>query len=208
LLDKANQLRSPNDNTPARIIIAISGTPGSGKSTLANKVTALLNESTPNIHNPRATVVPMDGFHLTRGQLDQFPDPVLAHRRPSSSSPSSPSSPSSSSLHNRPTLLFPSFDHALKDPVADGIKVSPDTSIIILEGLYLHLDQSPWNTIPGLVDDKWFIDIDDSLARTRVAKRHLQCGIVDKLDEGYRRYDDNDRLNAAEVVDHRVDANV
>jgi pantothenate kinase len=42
---------------------------GSGKSTTAREVVRLINQQIENV----AAVVPMDGFHLYRKQLDQFP---------------------------------------------------------------------------------------------------------------------------------------
>ena len=56
-----------------------------------------------------------------------------------------------------PLLSFkaPSFDHAVKDPVADDIYLSSAEDLIILEGNYLLLDESPWNQIASLVDEKY-----------------------------------------------------
>lgn len=36
---------------------------------------------------------------------------------------------------------FPSFDHALKDPFEDDIRIEATTKIIIVEGLYLFLEE-------------------------------------------------------------------
>jgi pantothenate kinase len=57
-------------------LVGVAGVPGSGKSTLVRAVCERLNaRDTP------AVVVPMDGFHYYRRQLDQMPDAELAHAR-------------------------------------------------------------------------------------------------------------------------------
>lgn len=54
-----------------------------------------------------------------------------------------------------PELDFhvPSFDHAVKDPVANDIYIPSSQQIVILEGIYLLLDEHPWNQISSLVDE-------------------------------------------------------
>jgi len=43
-------------------------------------------------------------------------------------------------------FLFPSFDHAKKDPEEGKIKFdSLLHKIVIIEGLYVNLNKSPWN---------------------------------------------------------------
>lgn len=165
-----------------------------------------------------AATVPMDGFHLTRAQLDRFPDPKAAHQRRGSPwtfdaqgavamakqlrascfppPPAPRSSSSSSTPFSPPPLYFPAFDHAVKDPQPDAIAVAPTTRIVILEGLYTMLDQAPWNQIPALVDLRWFIEVPLHVTKKRLARRHLESGIVKTLEEGNARVDTNDALNA------------
>lgn len=70
-----------NVSQSKRYLIAVSGIPGSGKTTLAAMVSSRLNEKhaiqSPGTHNgsPLAAFVPMDGYHLSRAQLDAMPDP-------------------------------------------------------------------------------------------------------------------------------------
>lgn len=61
--------------------------PKTGKTTLSTTITAALNarhareNPSPSPPAPVAAFVPMDGFHLTRAQLDAMPDPATAHAR-------------------------------------------------------------------------------------------------------------------------------
>jgi energy-coupling factor transporter ATP-binding protein EcfA2 len=61
-----------------RVLVGLCGIPGSGKSQLARHVAAQLNEKAGS---DIAIVIGMDGWHLTRAQLEAMPDPQLAKDR-------------------------------------------------------------------------------------------------------------------------------
>ncbi|KAJ1756685.1 hypothetical protein LPJ54_006726, partial [Coemansia sp. RSA 1824] len=63
-----------------RLIVAVSGTPGSGKSLLSARICAEANRQAGKDADV-CTVLPMDGFHLSRAQLLELPDPDEAQRR-------------------------------------------------------------------------------------------------------------------------------
>jgi pantothenate kinase len=83
--------------------------------------------------------------------------------------------------------------------VEDGVTITPDCSIIIIEGNYLLLDDPGWRELAGLVDCRVFVDTDPLEARGRLAVRHLKAGIEKTLEDGYRRVDRNDFLNAISI---------
>ncbi|KIX98100.1 uncharacterized protein Z520_06180 [Fonsecaea multimorphosa CBS 102226] len=95
----------------------------------------------------------------------------------------------------RPQLTAPSFSHAIKDPVPDAISIFASTTIVILEGNYLLLDEDKWRDISALVDFRIFVDVDFQLARMRVARRHVQAGIEASLEGALGRFDGNDLVN-------------
>lgn len=66
---------SPPQSPGGRVLVGVCGIPGSGKSQLARHVVAHLNAV---VGSELATVVGVDGWHLTRAQLDAMPDPQLA----------------------------------------------------------------------------------------------------------------------------------
>lgn len=164
-----------------------------------------------------ATTVSMDGYHLTRAQLDCFPDPVEAHARRGAHwtfdaqgvvamAESLHQSTLTTSAAERSELSFPSFDHAVKDPTPGGVIVPASTQIVFLEGLYTLLAVSPWRQIAPLADMTWSIRVPLSLTRLRLARRHLAAGIVGSLEEGYARVDLNDAVNAVYISEHCVKA--
>jgi pantothenate kinase len=66
-----------------RHVVGLAGSPGSGKTTTASEVVSRVNAlaSAAGVGDAFAALLPMDGFHLTRAQLDAMPDPKEAHRR-------------------------------------------------------------------------------------------------------------------------------
>ncbi|KAJ3018796.1 hypothetical protein HKX48_002613 [Thoreauomyces humboldtii] len=188
-----------------RIVVSIAGIPGSGKTTISALVCAALNDK----HGPNTSiVVPMDGYHLTKAALDASEDPALFHARRGAPFTFAPRDLLAlvRDLKAVPatSLVAPSFDHAIGDPVPGAVVISPSHRVVIVEGLYLALDEPPWSEICALCDVPCFVQIPLSVARDRVAARHLSAGLVDSLEVGYARWDRNDALNARYILDHRI----
>ncbi|GME76999.1 unnamed protein product [[Candida] boidinii] len=54
----------------------------------------------------------------------------------------------------------------------------------------------------GVVSEFWKVEVPDgTITSKRVAKRHLDSKIVESLDEGYKRYFNNDKING-DLVDN------
>jgi pantothenate kinase len=190
----------------------------SGKTTLAAIVSKKLNEkhaqqspATAN-SNPLAAFIPMDGFHLTRTQLDAMPDADSAHARRGAAFTFDGHSFLSLVMELREpicpetsTLYAPSFNHAIKDPVANDIAISSSVRIVIFEGNYCSLDKEPWNEAAKLMDELWFVDVDFDVARKRLIHRHVKAGIAKDEEEAGKRADENDLVNGKEIVETRLD---
>jgi pantothenate kinase len=162
--------------------------------------------------NPLAAFIPMDGFHLSRTQLDAMPDPDSAHARRGAAFTFDGSSFLSLVKKLREpicpetsTLYAPSFDHATKDPVENDIAISPSVRIVIFEGNYCSLDKEPWNEAAKLMDELWFVDVDFDIARKRLIHRHVKAGIAKDEEEAGKRADENDLVNGKEIVEMRLD---
>lgn len=195
-----------------RVVVILAGPPGSGKSTIASKVVERLNATSSR---PFAAVISMDGFHLPRSTLDQMPNKAEAYARRGASWTFDPKGTlelvtklSESRYQSMGTIYAPSFDHAVKDPVVNGITITEDTQFVLLEGLYLLLKEDPWDKIRDLVDESWFVDVDPILAKGRIAKRHIESGIEDNWDAAVKRAEGNDLLNGDIVRRNLVEPNV
>lgn len=108
-----------------------------------------------------------------------------------------------------PDIYIPTFDHALKDPVTKGTSISKFTRIVIYEGLYLLYDKENWKSIYHSLKDTNAViflnlDVPERILEERVAKRHLRSGLVDTLEEGVKKFRDNDLLNARDIKSHAL----
>lgn len=164
------------------------------------------------MENPLAAFIPMDGYHLSRSQLDAMPDPVSAHaRRGAAFTFDGESFLALVKKLREPlcpetqTLFAPSFDHAVKDPVANDIAIAPCMRIVLFEGNYLSLNKSPWKEAAELMDELWFVEVNFHVARSRLVYRHVKAGIAKNEEEASKRADENDLVNGIEILENRLD---
>jgi pantothenate kinase len=152
LLDEIARLRAPG----RRLLIGIAGAPGAGKSTLAEGIVAGVGD---------AVAVPMDGFHLSNGELRRL---GLAQVK---GAPQTFDTAGYVALlrriKERPSgiIYAPSFDHVMNEPIAGSIPIFEQTSIVVTEGNYLlvwpqarelfdltvHIDCDPQVRVAGLI---------------------------------------------------------
>lgn len=155
----------------------------------------------------------MDGYHLTRQQLSAMPDPTRAHaRRGAAFTFDAPGFLAlvkkcrQSLCAETETIHAPSFDHALKDPVPDELKIAPMSRIVIFEGNYLSLGSGApeWKQAAELMDELWFVEVDIEVARNRLIKRHIASGVAANEELAAKRADENDLLNGKEIIAGRL----
>ncbi len=177
--------------------IGLAGAPGSGKSTLATELKARLGRA--------LTIIPMDGFHYYRHELDAMPNPAYAHARRGTPFTFNAAKFVTTLLDARQTGhgAFPSFDHHIGDPVEDAIHLAAGTPLVLVEGNYLLLDQAPWDRLRTEVfDETWYLDVPIDVCTQRVLARHIQTGLTQA--EAQQRVEQNDRPNALLVADVSV----
>ena len=153
----------------SRRVLGLVGAPGAGKSTLAQQLKHLLGD--------KVVVVPMDGYHLAHDELvrlgrlnrkgahDTFDSAgyVALLRRLRSNVPGE-------------TVYAPEFDRTLEQPVAGAIGVDSTVPLVITEGNYLLLEQGAWANVKALLDEVWYVEVDDTLRRSRLVGRHRRFG--------------------------------
>ncbi|KAJ2420860.1 hypothetical protein GGF47_004169 [Coemansia sp. RSA 2524] len=190
-----------------RLIVAVSGTPGSGKSLLSARICAEANRQAGKDADV-CTVLPMDGFHLSRAQLLELPDPDEAQRRRGAHWTFDAESYVTTMQRIRDDaerVLAPMFDHAHGDPVADSVCIEPWHRIVMAEGLYAHVGAEPWAAATQLADELWWIQPRDAeLTQHRLVQRHLDAGLAHSETEAELRILANDSLNAAYSSEKRI----
>lgn len=144
---------------------------------------------------------------MTRAELSAMPNAVEAHERrgaPWTFNVQKLMDVLFSIKHSCGNVYAASFDHAIKDPVEDDILIAPENKLVVVEGLYLSLDQDVWRESNGLFDESWFVNMDRELAVKRVIERHLKSGIADTWAEAEKRARGSDYLNADLISQHML----
>ncbi|KAJ2003930.1 hypothetical protein GGI04_002673 [Coemansia thaxteri] len=190
-----------------RIVVAVAGTPGSGKTHVSRLVSQAVNAQ---LGRDACAVVPMDGFHLTRAQLQLLPDPIEALRRrgaPWTFDAEAFVAAVRQLRHGAHTAL-PGFDHAAGDPVAGAVAVGPAQRIVLVEGLYAHVAELPWALVgTQLADELWWMQpADAAAAHDRLVLRHVASGLAADRQAAEARISGNDAPNAAYVMQSRLPA--
>lgn len=162
-------------------------------------------QTVPAVAHDRAILVGLDGWHLSRAQLDLFPDPQQAYDRRGIHWTFDAAGYVAFVRQLRDigvdkTVSAPSFDHALKDPTPDAVTVYPHHRIVIIEGLYAILAVQPWSEASLLLDERWFVEIDPIQARRRLVERHVLTGVTKDREEAEWRADTNDGPSQSRVL--------
>jgi len=190
LVERARTLIVPGE----RRLLGITGAPAAGKSTLAGSLVAALA--------PEAVLVPMDGFHLAAAQLRRLgrldrkgaPDTfdaagylALLHR-----------------LRDRAedVVYAPEFRREIEEPIAGAIAVPREVPLAITEGNYLVY----WNDVRELLDEVWFVDLDEPTRLARLIERHMAYGRT-RAEAEQRTYG-SDQRNAEHIMATRMNADL
>jgi pantothenate kinase len=157
------------ENSSERVLIGIIGKPGAGKSTLSKFLMAKLPKEF-------ATVVPMDGYHLSNKVLK---DLKRADRK---GAPDTFDVAGFISLVKRirteqtQNIYYPIFDRAIEESIAAQGVVTSATKVVIIEGNYLLHDDGGWEVCNDLLDESWMVDVDDDKRISRLISRHIAYG--------------------------------
>ncbi|UAJ79741.1 nucleoside/nucleotide kinase family protein [Leifsonia sp. ZF2019] len=158
----------------SRAVLGVAGSPGSGKTSLARAVAERVDalSGTPGT----AQHVPMDGFHLANGTLDQL------GRRDRKGAIDTFDAWGFAALVQRlatdrlDPVYAPAFDRRVDEPVAGSIRVLPGTRLVVVEGNYLLVDADPWSRIPPLLAESWFVATPEAEREARLVDRHTRHG--------------------------------
>ncbi len=192
--DRINALK----NGGGRKILGIVGPPGCGKSTLAAALLELLGDD--------AVAVPMDGYHLANVELARL------GRAGRKGAEDTFDSAGYVSLLRRlkeqqanEIVYAPEFRREIEEPIANAIPVFPETQLVITEGNYLLLDHGHWASVSDLLDEIWYVDIDHSVRRERLVKRHMHFGRSQSAAEDWVANTDEPNAVRIEATKHRAD---
>ena len=192
--DRLNALR----NSGGRKILGIVGPPGCGKSTLAAALLDLLGDD--------AVAVPMDGYHLANVELARL---GRAGRKGAEDTFDSAGYVSLlrrlKDQQGNEIVYAPEFRREIEEPIANAIPVFPETQLVITEGNYLLFDHGHWAGVSELLDEIWYVDIEHSVRRERLVKRHMHFGRSQSAAEDWVANTDEPNAVRIEATKHRAD---
>jgi pantothenate kinase len=156
-----------------RAVLGIAGAPAAGKTTLAEELVAALTKAQPP---GWVAHVPMDGFHLADVELERLGS------RDRKGAPDTFDAYGYANLLRRlredadEMIYAPGFERVIEQPIAGAIGVPREARLIVSEGNYLLLADGPWAGVRPLVDEVWYVDLDQPERLRRLVERHLLFG--------------------------------
>ena len=156
--------------TGQRHLLGITGAPGAGKSKVAQDI---IDELGPDL----AAFVPMDGFHLSnqtliawgrrdrKGAWDTFDADGYVHllRR---------------LRHQEEEIVHaPHFDRDVDESIGSALPIRREVPLIVTEGNYLLTDVGGWAGVAPLLDESWYLQIDEATRLQRLTYRHQLHGM-------------------------------
>jgi len=165
LKDISSHLRNSTNNK--RILVAIAGPPGVGKSTFAETLSGLLNTE----NNGCCAVLPMDGFHFDdiylnkmgwrarKGAPHTFDVGGMGHMLKRLSD------------NNEKQIAIPVFDRDIEIARAAAAVIPSSVNIILVEGNYLLLNETPWLDLGQYFDTTILLKSSYETIRQRLINR-------------------------------------
>lgn len=167
LIERVDVLRRRSD----RVLIGIVGEPGSGKSTVSAAILDVLGGD--------GTVVPMDGFHLSKreltrlgrvdrkGAIDTFDGfgylQLITRLRAA----------------DEPVVYAPDYVRGVEEAVAGSIAVPASVPVVLTEGNYLLDVAPPWDGLRQLFDETWYVQASQQVRVERLIRRHVRFGMTE-----------------------------
>jgi len=151
-----------------RRILGLVGPPGAGKSTVAQQLVEALGGA--------AVLLPMDGFHLANVELARL------GRAGRKGAPDTFDAAGYVALLQRVRaqregiVYAPEFRREIEEPIASAIPIAAEVPLVVTEGNYLLLDQHGWGGVRPLLDEAWFVEVDEAVRRRRLVERHMRFG--------------------------------
>jgi fructokinase len=187
LVERARALAVPGQ----RHLLGITGAPGAGKSKVAHDLIDKLGSDL-------AAFVPMDGFHLSnhtlitwrrrgrKGAWDTFDADGYVHllRR----------------LRDQEEEIVhaPDFNRDVDESIGSALPIRREVPLIVTEGNYLLSDLGGWAGVAPLLDQSWYLQIDEATRLQRLTYRHQRHGMNHEQADAWART--TDQANAVLIA--------
>ncbi len=156
-----------------RAVLGVTGPPGAGKSTLAAALVVGARAS-----GIETVLLPMDGFHLANAELARL------GRADRKGAPDTFDAAGFVALLERvrrqgradPIVYGPLFERGREASLAGAVPVEASAQLVVVEGNYLLHDDGDWVRVGALLDECWYVDLDDEVRVARLIARHVAHG--------------------------------
>ena len=150
----------------------------------------------------KASVIPMDGFHLDNSVLEA--KGLLSVKGAPQTFDCADFARLVSGIKEGKIQKFPTFDRALDKVIPEGGQLSKEASILLFEGNYLLCDLPGWAGLADMWDAGIWLDVPIDILRARLIRRWRDHGLSDR--EAIKRAEENDLKNARQVFAHALPA--
>lgn len=188
-----------------RIIVYLAAPPGCGKSTLASYLERL---SIENGYTP-IQALGMDGFHHTNIYLNSHyrkntGELLALHKGAPDTFNLESLREHICSIKEGKETYWPIYDRKIHNPIENAIKVG--SSIILIEGNYLLLNDEPWNKLKDYADYTIFITGEPIDLENRLINRKMQSG--SSFETALKHYHETDKPNLLLVNQNHLPADL
>lgn len=183
-----------NQATKQRKLVAIAGPPGVGKTTLTQALSKLINLQ----HRGMCSILAMDGYHYDDLYLEQmawksrkgapytFDVEGFAHMLGRIKS------------NDEQQVAVPVFDRSIEIARAAARMIPQSVNIILIEGNYLLLKQSPWDKLAVYFDTTVMLKASKRVIEKRLQTRWVKYGLANS--EIKHKLNENDLPNVETVI--------
>lgn len=152
-----------------RVVLGIVGLPGAGKSTLTSWLQQQFGDA--------VALFPMDAFHLSNLQLRRL---ARLERKGAADTFDVEGYIANlqriKSAFSQSTVYLPAFHREIEESIAAEIAIRPEVKLVITEGNYLLLQQYGWGAVQKLLDECWFIEVNEQQRLQQLLQRHMKFG--------------------------------
>lgn len=180
-----------------RRLIGITGAPGAGKSSLAARLVAALGAD--------AVLVPMDGFHLAQVELERL---GIAERKGAVDTFDAGGFVALLQRLRRadePIVYAPAFRREIEEPIAGAIPVQASVPLVVTEGNYLLVAEGRFAEVRPLLDEVWYVELDEEVRLARLIARHISFGRTPAAAEAWARGTDQRNAELIAATAGRAD---
>lgn len=159
----------PAEGIAHRRLLGITGAPGAGKSTVSARLLETFGDD--------AVVVPMDGFHLAQTTLERL---GRADRKGAPDTFDAAGFVALLRRLRRPvpgeTVWAPEYRREAHNAIAGALAVPAHVPLVVVEGNYLLVQEHGFAPVAGLLDETWYVDLDQEVRLARLVARHERFG--------------------------------